>query len=553
MHLNSTWLGFVRGRGAALLAMVAAMFLVGSQVATACPFCSATAQTFSEEIASMDGAVLAKLLKVAPQSVEGKEQGEIPKATFEIYQVLKGDFVKPKQVIEALYFGEAPVGTKFLITGVDPKRPMWSTPLKISDRAETYLAEVLKLPKDGVDRVRFFINYLEDKDDILGRDSYDEFAKAPYAVIKQLKPDLKRDVLMGWIKNPEISGSHRRLYLVLLGICGTEEDLPYLEEIIRSTDRKKKLGLDSLIACYLTLKGEEGLTLIEDLYLKNKKADYAETYSAIMALRFHVTEGEVISKDKLVAGFRLMLSRSELADLVIPDLARFEDWDSTNTLMELYRKADANNAWVRVPVINFLRASPKPEAKRLLKECEELDPAAFKRANAYFPKPAETTPADPKKASQLPSKENPVAQASAVEDVQPSLGSEVVNANESSIPSASALSSVVPAALTSAVVSGESDLPPVPVASEESYGKLARVETSGEPVASSVRNSAREENGNRVVASINKGAPPVAALKRSAPQAFNVYMLVGIPWLVGIALFTLQWSILRGIGSGRCS
>lgn len=541
-------------RGSWVVATAAALLLAVACVANtwACPFCSATAQTFSEEIASMDAAVFAKLVKVAPGTAAGKEQGEIPKATFEIYQVLKGDFIKPKQQIEALYFGEAPVGTNFLITGVDPKRPMWSTPLKVTERAEKYLGDVLKLPKEGVDRVKFFLDFLEDKDDVLARDSYDEFAKAPYPVIKELKPYLKREKLNEWIKNPEVAGSHRRLYLVLLGICGTEEDLPYLEEIIRSTDRKKKLGLDSLIACYLTLKGEEGLPLIEELYLKNKKADYAETYSAIMALRFHVTDGGRIPKDKLVAGFRMMLSRSELADLVIPDLANFKDWESTDTLMELYRKADANNAWVRVPVINFLRSSPQPEAKRLLKECEELDPAAFKRANAYFPKANETTPADPKKASQVsPAQEDKaVVQAAAAEDdneptVQPAGGASVVT-------KAAALGSVVPASLSSAVVSGGGEAPPTPVADEETYGALStkRVVTT-EPAASSVRTEVAEDSANRIVASVNKGAPPVAALRKSSPRMISTYLLVGVPWLVGIVLFGLQWSILRGAGGGR--
>lgn len=547
-----TKLSALLGSWVGATAVAALLLAVCTANIWACPFCSATAQTFSEEIASMDAAVFAKLVKVAPGSAEGKEQGEIPKATFEIYQVLKGDFIKPKQQIEALYFGEAPVGTSFLITGVDPKRPMWSTPLKVTERAEKYLGEVLKLPKEGPDRVKFFLDYLEDKDDVLARDSYDEFAKAPYAVIKQLKPDLKREKLNEWIKNPEVAGSHRRLYLVLLGICGTEEDLPYLEEIIRSTDRKKKLGLDSLIACYLTLKGEEGLPLIEELYLKNKKADYAETYSAIMALRFHVTEGGRIPKDKLVAGFRMMLSRSELADLVIPDLANFKDWESTDTLMELYRKADANNAWVRVPVINFLRASPLPEAKRLLKECEELDPAAVKRANAYFPKPNETTPVDPKKASQVsPAQaDKAVVQASAVEDdnepaVQPAGGASVVT-------NAAALGSVVPAAFSSAVVAGNGATPPMPVADEETYGSLStkRVVTT-EPAASNVRTEVAEDSANRIVASVNKGAPPVAALRKSSPRMISTYLLVGVPWLVGVVLFGLQWSILRGAGGGR--
>ena len=154
---------------------------------------------------------------------------------------------------------------------------------------------------------------------------------------------------------------------------------------MRSSDRKAKSGLDALIACYLTLKGESGLPLVEELFLANKKADYADTYSAIMAIRFHGSEGGVIEKKPLVASLHHMLQRPELADLVIPDLARWEDWDAMDKLMDLYKTADEKSSWVRVPVVNYLRACPLPRAKEMLKECEKIDPASYKRAMTWFP------------------------------------------------------------------------------------------------------------------------------------------------------------------------
>ena len=37
---------------------------------------------------------------------------------------------------------------------------------------------------------------------------------------------MPHDKLVGWIKNPETSTSRRRLYLTMLGICGTKADVP---------------------------------------------------------------------------------------------------------------------------------------------------------------------------------------------------------------------------------------------------------------------------------------------------------------------------------------
>lgn len=357
--------------------------------AAACPFCSATALTFTEEMTSMDVVVIARLVEAAPPASAGAAGAELPKARFEVVKILKGEgLVKPKQSIETLYFGDGTKGKAFLIMGIDPPQVMWSTPLPLSDRAQEYLAEIVKLPREGVKRYVFFQNHLEDEDEMLARDAYDEFAKASYDTVKSLKEHMNHDQLVTWIKNPDIPASRRRLYFVMLGICGDEKDLPMLEEMITSTDRKQRQGLDAMIGCYLTLKGGEGLPMIEETFLKNKKSDYADTYAAIMALRFHVTDGKVIEKNRVVQSLRLMLDRPELADLVIPDLARWEDWTAIDKLFELYKNADEKTSWVRVPVVNYLRVCPLPKAKELLKECEQIDPQSVKRANTFFPTPA---------------------------------------------------------------------------------------------------------------------------------------------------------------------
>ena len=65
---------------------------------------------------------------------------------------------------------------------------------------------------------------------------------------------------------------------------------------------------------------------------------------------------------------------------VIPDLAAWEDWSQIDRLGTLCKEADEKTSWVRVPVINYLRACPLPEAKERIKELELVDPEAVKRA-----------------------------------------------------------------------------------------------------------------------------------------------------------------------------
>jgi hypothetical protein len=188
-----------------------------------------------------------------------------------------------------------------------------------------------------------------------------------------------------------------------------------LESLLKSDDRRKKAGLDAMIGCYLTLRGPAGMPLIEDLFLKNAKAEYADTYAAIMALRFHGSETDVIPRERILQGLRHMLSRPQLADLVIPDLARWEDWSVMDQLVQLFKDADEKTSWVRVPVINYLRACPKPVAKKHIALLAKIDPTAVKRASTFFPFGAAgpsktvTAQATPTPAETPPAEEKPAA------------------------------------------------------------------------------------------------------------------------------------------------
>ena len=367
------------------LLSIAIISLVATRTLS-CPFCSAVSQTFTEEIDAMDVVVIGRLIDAPPvPDAATNPDAPLPKAKFQIEKIIKGEqFVKPDQEVEVLYFGEPNKDKRYLMMATDPPQLMWSTPLGLTERAHQYILALSTLPTDG-SRLLFFQEHLEDEDEMLSRDSYDEFANASYADLIAMKDKMHHEKLIAWIQNPDVPATRRRLYFTMLGVCGTEKDAPLLKQMMESSDRKDKAGLDAMIACYLLLTKEPGLELVDELFLKNSKSEYADTYAAIMAIRFHGTETDVIEQTRLVESLRYMLDRPELADLVIPDLARWKDWDAMPRLVELFKKADEKSSWVRVPVINFLRACPLPEAKQQIEELSEIDPDAVKRAQTFFP------------------------------------------------------------------------------------------------------------------------------------------------------------------------
>lgn len=378
--------------------MIAILIVIGTgsrHTVFACPFCRPVKTTFTEDINAADVAVLGELIHRPARPDPG--EGEIPaadiidsyKTRFRITKIYRGaEHVEVGDEITAIYTGDAGVGTACLLRGVQPEDLQWAPPIPLSQRAQKYVEQVLKLPDTGGERLVFFEDYLEDADATLQGDAFDEFARADYPALKAIKSEIDHQRLLDWIQNPEVTPSNRRLYFTMLSVCGQPGDEEMLKQMIVSGDENQLKGLDSLIACYLTLAGPDGVSLIEDQFLRGGvfwDPEYVHTYAAIMAMRFHGQEGNLIPKERLLAALRIVLDRPQLADLVIPDLARWEDWGSMDQLVQMFKDSGKKSSWVRVPIVNFLRACPLPEAKEQLAELAEIDPDAIRRATAFFP------------------------------------------------------------------------------------------------------------------------------------------------------------------------
>jgi hypothetical protein len=410
--------------GLALL-LLGLLTMLATPSARACPFCSSVSLTFAQEIAQSEVAVIARLVEPPPASTLGPgANGPLPKGSFEVVQVLKGGDVvaaaghvgvdaKP---IETIMLDDQPVGTTFLLMAVEPPNLVWSSPIRVGDRAIEYLQKLDELPEKGADRLAFFLGYLEDEDDTLTRDAYDEFAIAPYEDVRGLEDRMDAATLLAWIENPKTPSNRRRLYATMLGICGTATDAKRIAALLEGTglaaeQPEVRNGLDALIACYVALQGEEALDLVDRLFLdrapQEKPIPFTETYAAVMALRFLGEESDLVSRERVLASLRLLLNEPKLADLVIADLARWQDWSVIDQLVTIFKEAKADNIFVREPIVNYLRACPKPEAEAAVKELEAIDPDAVRRAATLAGLAGITAPgADPATAGSGPDSEN---------------------------------------------------------------------------------------------------------------------------------------------------
>lgn len=338
--------------------------------AVACPFCSPPGPTVAEEIHDAAAVVIGKYLGKAPVA----NADEPPLDRFEIVRTLKAaTALQDVKHVDTFLLGEHPVGTRFFLLANEDDGLAWAQPIVLSEQGEKFVTQLVSLPAAGVERLKFFLPYLFVAEPFLRDDAYDEFAKAPYADVKALKPQLQRDVLMAAIGRRDLEVNYRRLFLTLLGICGTNAETPLLETWIRDRDPDVRQSLDAIVACYLTLRGEQGLPFIEETILSRADAEFNDVYSAAQALRFHGEEEQRIDRPQLAQSLRLLLKHPRSAEVVIPDLARWQDWSGLDDVAKLFTTPSDKQRSLRVLVVQYLHACPLPEAKAKLDELKQID------------------------------------------------------------------------------------------------------------------------------------------------------------------------------------
>ena len=362
-------------------------------VVEGCSICASLSPTLCDEMAAADLAVVAEYIGT-PEVDPGITDPEAYKSSFRIRNIFKGsDEIDDSLSVKVLFFPSesAKSGDQYLIHGNwidnDDQTAMeirWTTPIAMSDEAIAYLNRMRSLPEDEPQRLIEAMAYLESDDPMLRRDAFDEFGKAPYELLEQLKPVLDKQTLIAKIDNPETESNIRKLCYTLLTICGTPQELPFLTSKIKQEQKQASDSLPAIIACYLSIAGAEGLPLIENVFLMQEGSDHERRAGdAITALRFHGQEASIIKRERISDVFLRMLQRPTLGARVLSDLARWENWSAVDQVVAMFINADGDGLWVREPAIRYLLACPTESAKKQIPKLEALDPLAVRNGRRF--------------------------------------------------------------------------------------------------------------------------------------------------------------------------
>jgi hypothetical protein len=345
----------------AILALMAglALLTLPSPPAQACPFCSEPMLTLAEQLAKADAAVLVEWI-----SAEMPTQAKPGHTVWKIVEIPKASgasLVKDRPITLDRFRAGTP-GDRALVFGSRLKEDQieWGSPLDVTPAAYDYIVEAPAPGATPEQRLRYFVKFLEHQDAMVASDAYQEFASAPYKDVVLITRELPRDKLRRLVGDPQTPQMRLGLYGLLLGLCGTADDAAMMEKLIVTNTEDYRLGIDGVIGGFLLLSGEQGLSVIEKSKILDKKVPFSETYAAMQAMRFMWSYGSGrIPADRLKASMRLLLDRSELADLVIADLARWKDWSVQERLMELYGAEEYSIPSVKRAIVRYMIASTK--------------------------------------------------------------------------------------------------------------------------------------------------------------------------------------------------
>ena len=198
---------------------------------------------------------------------------------------------------------------------------------------------VLQLPENRGERVIALQKYLLSTDKYVSQDAYNEFALTEYTDLVKVKAQFDMQQIRTTVKEIETDDSALALNYTLLGICGSQDDVPLLRSRIESQDDVQRKRLDALLGSYIMLAKEDALKVIDEkLYTPDLKANnFSRIYRILLALRFHGDDGTAVQKADILVLVRKLLAKPQYADLVLPDLARWEDWSVMDRVLELYR------------------------------------------------------------------------------------------------------------------------------------------------------------------------------------------------------------------------
>lgn len=377
--------------------------------ALACPFCT-PGQTLLGEVGQADLIIFGTL------SNAKRDPNDFSKGTTDIdielvvknHEILKGQksitlprYVPsdPKNKSKHLVFCEIYKGK------LDPYR---GEAVAYDSKIAEYLKGAIALKeKPAAEKLAYFYKHFDSSDWTVAADAFQEFSNADYADIRPVAAKMDADRILKMLKDPNTSAARYGLLGLLIGHCGTsEKHAKELRDFLNQPKVKEATGLDGLLTGYMMLAQKEGAKFVSDL-ISNTKEEFLIRYAALRCLRFCWDyRTDVLSKDEIILMVKPLVAQSDIADLAVEDLRKWQRWEMASELIGLFGKSTHDIPIIQRSIIKFALTAPagNQATSEFLKKLR-ADATQAERVKDLEqllelekPRPAAKDPKDPKEA-----------------------------------------------------------------------------------------------------------------------------------------------------------
>jgi hypothetical protein len=345
---------------------------------SACPFCSMQGQTLTEEV-NQAAMVLYGTLKS-----NGSKSELVIEAVLKDHEIRKGAKQLPldREVPEQ-------EGYKFLVLcdvfkgRIDPFRGI---AVKADSDMPKYIQGALAVKDASIEkRLKFFFDYLDNKDDEISMDAYKEFANADYKDYREMAGHLPAEKVSAWLANDKTPSYRLGLYGSMLGHCGAKDPAKYanvLRHLLDDKDKRLTSGVDGILAGYVLLEPKEGWQYVRGI-LDDPQKEFLLRYAALRTVRFFWDyRPDVIPHKDAAAAASVLLAQKDIADLAIEDLRKWGCWDVAEKVLALRNTPAYEISIVRRSILRYcLGGADKVDACRCyVEEIRKKDPEGVRDA-----------------------------------------------------------------------------------------------------------------------------------------------------------------------------
>lgn len=331
-------------------------------LATACPFCPSAGQTLLGEVNQ------AHLIVFGTMTNAQRDPNEFGKGTtdFEIEVVVKDhEFLKgKKKIVLPRYVPPDPKNkSKHLVFceiykgELDPYRGEAVAP---DSKIAEYLKGAIAIKdKEMPVRLAYYFKHFDSADWAISGDAFQEFSNADYKDVRVAAAKMDADHVLKTLKDPNTSIARYGLLGLLLGHCGKAD--PHgkaLRTFIDDPKVKQATGLDGLLAGYVLLDPKGGMDFVGNL-IKDTKEDFLIRYAALRCMRFFWEyRDDVIKHADIIAAVKPLLAQSDIVDLAVEDLRKWNQWDLAAEVLALFDKPSHDIPIVQRSLIKFALSAP---------------------------------------------------------------------------------------------------------------------------------------------------------------------------------------------------